>query len=246
MGSSASARPSTSGRLAALDRRRSTRSVRPSRTDVERALGPVQLPLVQLPERRRLVGHRRDVEVAGRAARELEQDHRGVLGSLERRARPAAGPAARTRPKTAVTATTSPNSQLAMYDQWDPRSPEIPAPGLAQVEPPDVRPVAAVVGEVAHVQVVRPPDDPESTSSFVYRAYGMNEYVNGHMLTTPSRSAVSVISRAWRAGHAQRLLAQDVEAALERGHRVGWWWTLGARIMTASSPRRRASPSNES
>ena len=38
------------------------------------------------------------------------------------------GPRCRSHENTAVTATTSPNSQVAMYDQCDARSPETPAP----------------------------------------------------------------------------------------------------------------------
>ena len=106
----------------------STRSrLSQSQVDVERALGAVELPGVELPEPRRLVRHGRHVDVPGRPVRELQQDHRRVLGRLERRPVRPRGPG-HDRPNTAVTATTSPNSQVAMYDQCDARSPETPAP----------------------------------------------------------------------------------------------------------------------
>ena len=53
---------------------------------VERALRTVQLHLVELAKRRRLVGHDRYVERAGRAGLELKEDHRRVLGGIVGRA----------------------------------------------------------------------------------------------------------------------------------------------------------------
>ena len=74
----------------------------------------------------------------------------------------------------------------------------------------------------------------------------MNEYVNGHMLTRPRRSAVSVISRAWAlfmpSGFSHRTWSPRSSAAIV----YGWWWMLGATTITASRSSRSSISSNVS
>ena len=81
-----------------------------SRHRPQRAAAPVEVRLVTLPERPRLVGERGDVERPGRPVLELEQDHRRVVGHLERRRRPERGRARREWLYTALTARRSPRS----------------------------------------------------------------------------------------------------------------------------------------